>query len=131
MAMGGHDVLYGQAGNDTLCGGDGSDRIYGGDGKDVLIGGVGSDLLCGGSGADWFVFYPTIAGEIDVIADFDPNVDTVYLSGLSGTNSDENYSQLIFVQVDQDLWLDVLGQGVIFKDLLHAQISAEDFLFNF
>ena len=131
MAMGGHDVLYGQAGNDTLCGGDGSDRIYGGDGKDVLIGGVGSDLLCGGSGADWFVFYPTIAGEIDVIADFDPNVDTVYLSGLSGTNSDENYSQLIFVQVDQDLWLDVLGQGVIFKDLLHAQISADDFLFNF
>ena len=93
--------------------------------------GGGSDLLCGGSGADWFVFYPTIAGEIDVIADFDPNVDTVYLSGLSGTNSDENYSQLIFVQVDQDLWLDVLGQGVIFKDLLHAQISAEDFLFNF
>jgi len=130
MAMGGHDVLYGQGGDDTLCGGDGSDRLYGGAGKDVLIGGFGSDLLSGGSGADWFVFYPTIAGEIDMVTDFDPTMDTIYLSGLSGTNAQKNYSQLIFVQVDQDLWLDVLGQGIIFKDILFEQISADEFIFG-
>ena len=130
MAMGGHDLLYGQGGDDTLCGGDGSDRLYGGAGKDILIGGFGSDLLSGGSGADWFLFYPTIAAEIDVVTDFDPTLDTIYLSGLSGVNAQENYSQLIFVQVDQDLWLDVFGQGVIFKDLLLEQISADEFIFG-
>ena len=130
MEMGGHDVLYGKGGDDTLCGGNGSDRIYGGTGKDVLVGGFGSDLLSGGSGADWFVFYPTIAGEIDVIADFDPALDTIYLSGLSGANAQEIYSELIFVDVGQDLWLDVLGQGIIFKNLLHEDISANEFFFN-
>ena len=92
MAMGGHDILYGQGGDDMLCGGDGSDRLYGGAGKDVLIGGAGSDLLSGGSDADWFVFYPTIAGEIDVVTDFDPALDSVYLSGLLGENPQETYS---------------------------------------
>ena len=130
MAMGGNDILYGQGGDDMLCGGDGSDRLYGGAGKDVLIGGDGSDLLSGGSDADWFVFYPTIAGEIDVVTDFDPALDSVYLSGLLGENPQETYSQLIFVQVDQDLWLDVFGQGVIFKDLLLEQISADEFIFG-
>lgn len=130
MAMGGHDVLYGQGGDDTLCGGNGSDRIYGGTGKDILVGGFGSDLLSGGSDADWFVFYPTIPGEIDVIADFDPALDTIYLSGLSGANAQEIYSELIFVDVGQDLWLDVLGQGIVFKNLLHEDISANEFFFN-
>ena len=76
------------------------------------------------------MFYPTIAGEIDVIADFDPALDTIYLSGLSGANAQEIYSELIFVEVGQDLWLDVLGQGIIFKNLLHEDISANEFFFK-
>ena len=130
MGMAGHDVLFGQGGNDTLSGGNGYDRIYGGKGADLLIGGVGSDLLYGGDGADWFVFYPSIPGDIDIIADFDAGSDKIYLAGLIGQTAQEAFSQLILAQVEEDLWLDVFGQGIIFKDLEMDQLGHDDFIFD-
>lgn len=130
MGMSGQDVLFGQNGDDTLCGGNGSDRIYGGNGNDLLIGGFGSDLLYGGHNADWFVFYPSTPGEIDVMADFEPDLDKIYLAGLSGNSAEAVYSELILVQVDQDVWLDVFGQGIIFKDLALEQLTLDAFIFD-
>lgn len=86
---GGNDSLFGEAGDDTLYGGDGDDTLFGGMGDDVLIGGPGSDVMYGGTGADTFVFnslddVPTDGR--DVIKDFDPNSDKIFLDGiLSGT----------------------------------------------
>lgn len=85
----GNDSLFGESGNDILDGGDGIDFLFGGAGDDVLIGGAGFDVLNGGAGADTFTFnslddIPT--GGRDVISDFDPNSDKIFLDGiLSGS----------------------------------------------
>ena len=70
QALGGNDLVSGDAANDRLCGGAGRDRVRGqgqsdrligeggrdrlngGPGKDVLIGGPGRDVCVGGSGRD-------------------------------------------------------------------------------
>ena len=73
-------TLAGTAGRDQLAGGAGDDVLRGGAGDDILQGGAGTDTLWGGAGADVFV----IAGDgwPDTIADFEPGIDRMYLSGL-------------------------------------------------
>jgi Ca2+-binding RTX toxin-like protein len=73
----GSNVLQGLGGNDGLSGNGGFDRLFGGIGQDLLVGGAGADDLIGGSGADQFLYFDAadtgiIAGEFDVIHDFDP-----------------------------------------------------------
>jgi hypothetical protein len=61
QALGGNDIVSGQAANDRLCGGPGrdrlrgqqqSDRLFGEGGRDRLNGGPGKDVLIGGPGRD-------------------------------------------------------------------------------
>jgi Ca2+-binding RTX toxin-like protein len=111
------DILVGDAGNDALYGGDGDDFIVGGagmdilvgdEGNDILIGGGGADYLVGGAGADQFVFETvgdSVAGAVDVIADFEHGVDLINLSGLRITAQDvatvtshDGYSEVHFDQ---------------------------------
>ena len=76
---GGADLIEGRDGNDRLYGGGGADKLHGGRGADMLDGGGGSgkDLLFGGKGADQFRF---ARGEgMDVVKDFQNNVDTIAL----------------------------------------------------
>jgi len=102
-------VIYALGGNDILDGGTGSDRLYGGNGHDTLIGGSGEDLLVGGYGNDVFLFYPTLAGERDVIADFDVTRDKINIQNLTGNSAQTIFDNLRIVEVVDDLWIDVHG----------------------
>jgi Ca2+-binding RTX toxin-like protein len=52
QALGGNDILRGEAGNDRLQGGSGRDALFGGSGIDSLRGRSGNDALDGGRGND-------------------------------------------------------------------------------
>ncbi len=73
-----NDKLYGGKDNDTLSGGSGSDTLIGGVGEDSLSGGTGNDTLTGGADADRFVFHNN--NDLDVVTDFQNNVDTIVLN---------------------------------------------------
>ncbi len=74
---GGADTLSAGNGSDLLSGGEGDDRLEGNAGSDTLDGGAGSDVLRGGVGADTFVFGP--GAGVDVVADFQTNIDTLQI----------------------------------------------------
>ena len=98
------NILSGGAGNDVLSGLDGHDRLLGGDGKDTLKGGAGNDTLGGGAGndklygmkgsgsRDAFVFDTKLTSKSvanrnkDVIYDFGPKYDSIYLDDAAFTN---------------------------------------------
>jgi len=75
-----HDTLYGGIGNDTLYGGSGRDILWGAAGNDRLEGGTGRDKLIGGAGADTFVF--KAGWNMDVVRDFEDNIDTLEFSSM-------------------------------------------------
>ena len=94
---GGNDYLYGRQGDDTLKGGAGNDVIGGGQGDDTIVGGAGDDKLWGDADLldtrytdgtetgetdnDTFVFAEGHGN--DTIHDFEPESDTIDLSGFS------------------------------------------------
>lgn len=99
----GNDTLHGRGGDDWLDGGEGDDELRGGEGDDVLFGGAGNDLLAGGGGRDSFIgglgqdrlasiadgeedlfVFATAAAGGDVIVGFEPGIDKIVLSWLSG-----------------------------------------------
>ncbi len=102
-----NDVLVGTFGHDVLIGGAGNDILVGGAGADILIGDSGNDELWGGerygSGdgeTDTFVWHAkdvgtTASPAIDVIKDFELNVDKIDIRGLlkdmdsNGINMDD------------------------------------------
>ncbi|MEA5597718.1 hypothetical protein VB797_25585, partial [Rivularia sp. UHCC 0363] len=59
--------------------------IKGGEGNDLIKGGAGSDRLYGEAGSDIFVISSFITNGKDTIYDFDVDVDTIGLSGLSSS----------------------------------------------
>lgn len=82
QAASGDATLTGGALDDVLVGDAGDDRLNGGAGLDILVDGAGVDNLTGGAGADVFILSPD--GERDVIADFQPGLDRLDLTGLPG-----------------------------------------------
>lgn len=74
----GNDTLKGTMGQDFIEGLGGDDQIDGGYGDDWIDGGEGNDTLTGGQGSDTFHF--SLNGGHDVITDFDPENDTLYLT---------------------------------------------------
>ena len=86
----GNDLIYGKGGNDILRGSEGNDVLFGEAGNDVLIGGLGADILVGGYGGDVFVFHTALAGEVEVIVDFEAGTDTVRLDGRIFTGINTN-----------------------------------------
>ena len=82
-AMGGegNDAIWGGWGNDELVGGGGKDKLHGEGGRDTLTGGAGNDVLIGGGEADRFVFNTRHACGNDVIRDFVPGHDHLWLIG--------------------------------------------------
>ncbi len=77
FASGGNDTVSGGADNDTIFGGGGNDTLNGNGGFDHLYGGTGDDQLAGGSGGDTFYFAP--GSGADVITDYDPSEDVIFL----------------------------------------------------
>jgi len=75
----GADTITGTGSDDLLWGDSGDDRLEGGNGNDILMDGDGRDTLVGGNGNDTFVL--SADGTTDVILDFDPQRDSLDLSG--------------------------------------------------
>ena len=70
------DKLYGEGGDDILIGNSGSN---------ILDGGQGSDRLIGGEGNDVFIIEASNSG-IDIIEDFEDNMDSIGLAGALSFN---------------------------------------------
>jgi Ca2+-binding RTX toxin-like protein len=98
------DKIYGGDGDDLLQSGqtttptaermDDGDNLYGGNGDDTLVGGAANDKLSGGKdddslegglGADQFVF--KVNGGLDVVLDFENDVDEIDLTDFSFADS--------------------------------------------
>ncbi len=97
----GQDTLKGGGGADLIAGGQGNDYLSGGAGADRLLGGTGSDTLYGGGGADTFVFQIGDA-VIDFINDFQPGVDKMDFSEISGAITWNSGDMATSVNVDLD-----------------------------
>lgn len=138
------DVLLGGAGNDLLRGGTQSDYLDGGTGNDSLVGGAGFDTLIGGEGndtmtgsfnADVFIFKDDHG--IDEITDFEATNDfeKIDFSGLSTLNSLADVlgtgdGTAAATQVGNDVLIDTgLGNTILLKDVLYADLDAFDFIF--
>lgn len=135
----GNDLLYGNGGGDTLFGQQGEDRLFGGPGNDHLLGNLGNDTLhglgghdrlSGNEGADRFVI--VAGGGIDVITDFTPGMDRLFLQrNLNGSGIVDHASALAhLVRVDGGVMMD-LGDGhqVHFIGILGADFLTGDFEF--
>ncbi|WP_345229553.1 calcium-binding protein, partial [[Roseibacterium] beibuensis] len=72
-------AVTGSAADDILIGGNGHDSLFGGGGRDLIEDGAGRDTLFGGAGADTFILRAD--DDLDVIADFEPGIDRIDLSG--------------------------------------------------
>jgi hypothetical protein len=86
----GNDAISGGAGNDILYGNGGNDTLYGNDGNDTLFGGLGADILMGGRGSDLFMFDTALAGNVDLIMDFNAASDTIRFDGRIFTDINAN-----------------------------------------
>ncbi|HEY9866594.1 MAG TPA: calcium-binding protein [Candidatus Obscuribacterales bacterium] len=71
------DIVRGGDGNDSLYGGRNSDQLFGDAGDDILSGDKDNDTLTGGTGQDTFVLVTD--GGLDVITDFENNIDIIKL----------------------------------------------------
>lgn len=80
----GDDTVHGNAGDDFLAGGGRNDEIFGGVGEDTINGGSGNDTMTGGADDDLFIFNNLVAGEADVILDFEDGADMLRLRGVDG-----------------------------------------------
>jgi Ca2+-binding RTX toxin-like protein len=88
----GDDRIFGRGGSDQLFGDDpddpgvsGDDSIDGDAGNDIITGGPGEDTLTGGDGIDSFVYTSPNEG-IDIITDYQVNVDGIVLSSSGFSN---------------------------------------------
>ena len=123
----GREILEGSNLDDELNGLGANDIISGGDGDDLIEGGAGIDYdLRGGAGSDRFFFREGF--EIDVIRDFEDEVDLLVFSGnykfedLKITENQGTKSIKILASESEEL--------VILKYANEApQITEDDFLF--
>jgi Ca2+-binding RTX toxin-like protein len=79
------EALRGSAFADRLSGDVANNWLFGGLGKDILAGQAGDDQLWGGGGADRFVFASRHGA--DHVMDFQDNIDTLVLRGMSGVTT--------------------------------------------
>ena len=79
------DHIIGNAAANWLQGREGEDKLWGSEGDDALDGGADADRLEGGAGSDMFIFAPGHGN--DVIVDFNPGVDKIYLVDFTRINS--------------------------------------------
>ena len=121
------DSLLGIALDDLLVGFGGTDVLDGAAGNDRLVDGEGVDFMIGGSGADVFVF--TADRRTDVVLDFEPSVDRLDLSGITGING---FSQLEFQDLDVGTLITALGENIWLPivGLSSSAFEGSDFIFE-
>ena len=104
--------------------------LYGGAGADVLFGGEGHDYLVGGAGRDCFVFAPPSGNEIDIIKDFDPNLDQLCFLNRDGKAAQAGFENLNMQAHHQDLWIDFAGRGILLSGLDPSQFNETHVVFD-
>ncbi|UMA65844.1 hypothetical protein LVO79_05100 [Roseivivax marinus] len=117
----GDDQGFGGYGNDLVLGGAGDDLVAGGFGNDTLDGGTGNDTLRGGGGADRFEFRDLVAGETDVVEDFDARFDRLVFEGVAA-------SQIDVAQAGADVEIEAAGQLVVVEDADAVAVSNAVFI---
>lgn len=124
------EALTGGAADDVLVGGEGRDTLSGGSGHDIVMDGAGLDRMSGGAGPDVFILSPD--GERDVIADFQPGLDRLDLTGLPGL-WDRNAVQVTSASWGAELRyrdevteIRAQGGGSLDRDDILAALIAED-----
>ncbi len=113
--------------DNALTGNAVANSLLGGAGNDTLNGMGGNDVLWGQAGADTFILQRGTG--IDVIADFEPGIDRI---GLSGTALHDFEALLeATVQYGPSCAVD-LGGGdrMILRNVPKAALHETDFLFN-
>lgn len=147
----GQDTILGGVGNDQIGGGEGDDDIFGGDGDDFLAGGgrddiidggagndtinggAGNDDMSGGEGADLFVFNEFVAGDFDLITDFEVGIDSFFIrvddldnggNGLQGF-----VDALGIVDTVAGAQFNVNGNDVLVEAVLAADLTLDSFTF--
>lgn len=123
----GNDLVLGGAGDDELTGDAGDDTIRGGAGADIIDGGEGDDSLSGGRGNDLFVYQDGNSGS-DIIQDFDPDHDTLDLTGITGLTEDKlQYKQTNFGLEITSSDPSFTGK-ITLKGITQSDLTSENFL---
>ncbi|SEL72048.1 serralysin [Roseivivax marinus] len=128
----GDDTVDGGAGHDFLAGGDRHDLIDGGSGNDTINGGSGNDTMTGRGGADVFVFNEMVAGDRDVITDFEVGTDMIRLSGVEnapGSGLAGYLEALDPTDVAGGTVLSWAGHEIRLAGVSAADLTADDFVF--
>ena len=136
----GDDVISGGDDNDFLAGGGRNDIIDGGSGDDTINGGAGNDQMTGGTGADQFVFSAFVAGESDVIGDFEDGIDSFFIRIINPDTGAENINNggngiagfvaaLGIVDTAGGAQFNVNGHQVLVEGVAAADLTVDDFQF--
>lgn len=125
----GNDTVHGGDGDDFLAGGGRDDLLDGGNGNDRLNGGSGNDTLTGGDGFDLFIFNELVAGEVDVITDFEDCCDVIRLTGVTGAGAQGRFDALSIIDVAGGAELSYGGHRILLAGITTADLGAEDFAF--
>jgi serralysin len=125
----GDDTVLGGSGDDFLAGGGRNDLMEGGTGRDTLNGGAGHDTLRGGAEADVFVFNDLVAGERDVIADFQIGEDHIRLSGVEGPGLMGRFLALDIFDTADGAVVRYADHEILLEDVATSSLSVEDFIF--
>jgi serralysin len=131
----GNDRLKGDLGDDKLSGGFGNDTLNGNEGNDILVGGSGDDVMNGGQGRDTFLFRKgdsLLAGERDVINNFNPNQDQIKLAGWGNIDAKTWLSGMVsqgqIVQSEANVLLSFdTGGKLLLTDVYLQNLSASNF----
>lgn len=122
----GSDFIQGGSGADSLFGDAGADTLNGGDDGDTLTGGTGGDTMTGGAGFD--VFYFAVNSGVDVITDFQDNIDKINLSTYAGAT----FANTIIAQSGANTVV-AFGGGfadqVILLNFTATNLTVTDFVF--
>lgn len=108
--------LLGNSGRNTLRGGAGADELNGGRGNDVLYGGAAADS-----------FYFNRGAGRDVVADYEPGLDSFNLMDL---NAPDTFAELIEGHAREkggDVWLTLGKDTIVLRDTALADLQESDF----
>lgn len=128
-AADGDDNVLGEDGNDLIAGGNGNDALSGGNGNDRLIGGTGNDRMTGGLGADVFLFTAYIAGESDLVRDFEDGIDLISMSSIAGSSTAERFGALTITELAEGARITHAGHTVNVLGVSFADFGIDDFVF--
>ncbi|SLN56759.1 Bifunctional hemolysin/adenylate cyclase precursor [Roseivivax jejudonensis] len=134
----GNDTVRGDDDDDFLAGGGRNDIVDGGEGNDTINGGSGNDTLTGGSGADQFNWISTdnIAGDVDVVTDFEDGVDTLLFAGVANAPGSGLAGRVETLSIDDTTFngqaaaeIEYEGQTVVLLGVSADALGVDDFLF--